>query len=77
MLDENVVVESAECPDEEESLLEKSIEPKVRLITFQLENEVYGVEVCNVREILLLNQSFPVPGAPHFVMGITKCINNY
>ena len=77
MLDETIVDENAEnTGDVDEMLLEKSLEPKVRLITFQLKNEVYGVEVCNVREILLLNQSFPVPGAPHFVMGITNIRGN-
>jgi len=54
----------------------KNLEPKVRLITFQLENEVYGIEVRNVREILLINQSFPVPGAPYFVAGITNIRGN-
>ncbi len=77
MLDEINNDENTESiTEEDEGLLDKSLEPKVRLITFQLENEVYGVEVCNVREILLLNQSFPVPGAPHFVMGITNIRGN-
>ncbi len=77
MLDEINVDENAESVcHEDENILDKSLEPKVRLITFQLENEVYGVEVCSVREILLLNQSFPVPGAPHFVMGITNIRGN-
>ena len=51
-------------------------EPKVRLITFQLENETYGVEVGQVREILRINQTFPVPGAPDFVLGITNIRGN-
>ena len=58
--------------DDDESLHE----PKVRLITFQLENETYGVEVGQVREILRINQTFPVPGAPDFVFGITNIRGN-
>jgi len=74
MLDEIIGDENVALIPEEDA--DKNIEPKVRLITFHLENEIYGVEVRNVREILLLNQSFPVPGAPDFVMGITNIRGN-
>ena len=47
-------------------------EPMMRLITFDLADERYGVEVSQVREILRINQVFPVPGAPHYVVGITN-----
>ncbi len=51
-------------------------EAKIRLITFQLENETYAVEVGDVREILRINQTFPVPGAPDYVLGITNIRGN-
>ncbi len=51
-------------------------ESLIRLITFTLENETYGIEVSQVREILRLNQNFPVPGAPNFVLGITNIRGN-
>ncbi len=51
-------------------------EPMVRLITFTLENETYGLEVGQVREILRINQNFPVPGAPDYVLGITNIRGN-
>ena len=51
-------------------------EPMVRLITFNLNNETYGIEVSQVREILRINQSFPVPGAPDYVLGITNIRGN-
>lgn len=51
-------------------------EPKIRLITFTLDNETYGIEVGQVREILRLNQNFPVPGAPDYVLGITNIRGN-
>ena len=50
--------------------------PMVRLITFNLDNETYGVEVSQVREILRINQNFPVPGAPDYVLGITNIRGN-
>ena len=51
-------------------------EPMVRLITFNLNNETYGIEVSQVREILRINQNFPVPGAPDYVLGITNIRGN-
>ena len=55
---------------------EISHEPMVRLITFNLNNENYGIEVSQVREILRINQNFPVPGAPDYVLGITNIRGN-
>lgn len=51
---------------------EQQHEPMIRLITFDLAEERYGVEVSQVREILRINQIFPVPGAPDYVVGITN-----
>lgn len=51
-------------------------EPTMRLITFDLADERYGVEVSQVREILRINQVFPVPGAPPYVAGITNIRGN-
>ncbi len=51
-------------------------EPMIRLITFNMENETYGIEVSQVREILRINQNFPVPGAPDYVLGITNIRGN-
>ncbi len=51
---------------------EQQHEPMIRLITFDLADERYGVEVGQVREILRINQIFPVPGAPDYVVGITN-----
>lgn len=51
---------------------EKTIVPLIRWITFRLGNETYGIEVQQVREILRINNIFPVPGAPDCVVGITN-----
>lgn len=48
------------------------LEPKIRWITFRLGDEIYGVEVRRVREILLIKDILPVPGAPDYVLGITN-----
>lgn len=47
-------------------------EPLVRWITFQLGEEIYGVEVKHVREILRVNYILPVAGAPDYILGITN-----
>ena len=44
----------------------------IRWIAFQLGDEIYGVEVKRVREILRINNILPVPGAPDYVLGITN-----
>ena len=54
--------------DEDDYVEEKVI----RWITFKLENESYGIQVKHVREILRVNNIFPVPGAHSCVLGITN-----
>lgn len=54
----------------------ESHEDMVRWITFQLGDEVYGIEVKQVREILLINNILPVPGSPDYVLGITNIRGN-
>ncbi|ALO46316.1 chemotaxis protein CheW [Pseudohongiella spirulinae] len=39
-------------------------------VTFQLDNETYGVNVMAVKEVLKFQDIAPVPGAPDYVMGI-------
>lgn len=39
-------------------------------VTFQLENETYGINVMQVQEILRYTDIAPVPGAPDYVLGI-------
>jgi len=51
-------------------------EPLVRWVTFELGQEVYGVLVKKVREILRINNISPVPGAPDYIVGITNIRGN-
>lgn len=39
-------------------------------VTFQLEQETYGVNVMAVKEVLKFQDIAPVPGAPDYVLGI-------
>lgn len=41
-----------------------------RWVTFTLEDEVYGIDVMQVREVLRYTDISPVPGAPPYVLGI-------
>ncbi len=45
-------------------------------VTFQLENETYGINVMQVQEILRYSEIAPVPGAPLYVLGIINLRGN-
>jgi len=64
LLDNNLFEEDEPC------------EPLIRWVTFQLGQEIYGVVVNKVREILRINNISPVPGAPDYIVGITNIRGN-
>lgn len=45
-------------------------------VTFTLENEVYGINVMQVQEVLRYTEIAPVPGAPNYVLGIINLRGN-
>lgn len=45
-------------------------DPILQWVTFQLEDEVYGINVMQVQEVLRITEIAPVPGAPSYVLGI-------
>ncbi len=45
-------------------------------VTFQLEDETYGINVMQVREVLRYTEIAPVPGAPEYVLGIINLRGN-
>ena len=47
-----------------------------RWVTFELDNESYGISVAEVREVLRYSDIAPVPGAPDFVIGIINLRGN-
>ena len=55
---------------------EKTSEEVFQWVTFKLENEVYGVNVMQVQEVLRYTERAPVPGAPDYVLGIINLRGN-
>lgn len=51
-------------------------DPVSRWVTFKLENETYGIDVMQVREVLRCSEISPVPGAPSYVLGIINLRGN-
>lgn len=44
--------------------------------TFRLADELYGVNVMQIREVLRYTEITPVPGAPYYVLGIINLRGN-
>lgn len=42
----------------------------IQLVTFQLGEEVYGVDIMDVKEIVKVRKVRPIPNAPYYVEGI-------
>lgn len=45
-------------------------------VTFSLEDEIYGIDVMRVQEVLPMSEIAPVPGAPPYVLGIINLRGN-
>lgn len=58
---------------EKENLAE---DPVLQWVTYKLEEEVYGINVMQVQEVLRLTEIAPVPGAPSYVLGIINLRGN-
>jgi purine-binding chemotaxis protein CheW len=55
---------------------EQSNDEVLQWVTFQLEDETYGINVMQVREVLRYTEIAPVPGAPDYVLGIINLRGN-
>ncbi|MEE9343492.1 MAG: chemotaxis protein CheW [Gammaproteobacteria bacterium] len=51
-------------------------EDVVQWVTFRLGEELYGVNVIQVQEILRVTDITPVPGSPNYVLGIINLRGN-
>ncbi|EEF79253.1 chemotaxis protein CheW [Methylophaga thiooxydans] len=51
-------------------------DPMLQWVTYQLEDEFYGINVMQVQEVLRLMEIAPVPGAPSYVLGIINVRGN-
>ena len=47
-----------------------------RWVTYRLADEIYGINVMQVQEVLRMSESAPVPGAPSCVLGIINLRGN-
>lgn len=56
--------------------VEQGNDPVIQWVTFRLDNETYGIRVMQVQEVLRVTEIAPVPGAPHYVMGIINLRGN-
>ncbi|MEE2025093.1 MULTISPECIES: chemotaxis protein CheW [Alkalimonas] len=45
-------------------------------VTFKLQDEIYGINVMQVQEVLRYTEIAPVPGAPDYVVGIINLRGN-
>ncbi len=45
---------------------------QLQLVTFQLGEELYGVDIMDVKEIVKVQTVRPIPNAPYYVEGIIK-----
>lgn len=51
-------------------------DPVVQWVTFRLDDEIYGINVMQVQEVLRVSEIAPVPGAPNYVLGIINLRGN-
>ncbi|HHJ13651.1 MAG TPA: chemotaxis protein CheW [Gammaproteobacteria bacterium] len=54
----------------------KANDEVIQWVTFRLADEVYGINVMQVQEVLRVSEIAPVPGAPHYVLGIINLRGN-
>ena len=51
-------------------------DPVLQWVTYHLDNEVYGVNVMQVQEVLRISEIAPVPGSQDYVLGIINLRGN-
>ncbi len=58
------------------AVMQEKNQQVLRWVTFRLADEIYGINVMQVQEVLRMTDVAPVPGAPHYVMGIINLRGN-
>jgi purine-binding chemotaxis protein CheW len=58
------------------AVLQKTENQFNRWVTFRLADEIYGINVMQVQEVLRMTEIAPVPGAPGCVLGIINLRGN-
>ena len=59
-----------------QKMVDNADESVLQCVTFRLEDEIYGIDVMKVQEVLKLTDIAPVPGAPDYVLGIINLRGN-
>lgn len=59
-----------------EAAIEKQTENQSKWVTFQMDQERYGIKVLQVQEIIRMTDITPVPGAPHYILGVINLRGN-
>lgn len=57
-------------------MVQSANDPIVQWVTFRLDEEIYGINVMQVQEVLRVTEIAPVPGAPNYVLGIINLRGN-
>lgn len=66
-------------PDEdvlEQNIAEEPVEPSVQYCTFKFENELYGIEISYIQEIINIQKIFKAPAAPEYILGVINLRGN-
>lgn len=58
------------------TLINQEKDPQQQWATFLLAQELYGINVMQVKEVLRLTEIAPVPGAVHYIVGIINLRGN-
>ncbi len=53
-----------------------SDDPVLQWVTYQLDGEIYGIDVMRVQEVLKVTEIAPVPGAEDYILGIINLRGN-
>ncbi len=56
--------------------VEEAAELSTQYCTFRFENELYGIEIGQIQEIIGLQRIFSVPRAPNYIMGVINLRGN-
>jgi purine-binding chemotaxis protein CheW len=53
---------------QERDLIEQT--GSMQLVSFKLGNEIYGIEITRIREIILVGEITQIPETPHYIKGL-------
>lgn len=59
-----------------EAAVKKQTDTQTQWVTFQMDQERYGINVLQVQEIIRMTDITPVPGAPHYILGVINLRGN-